>query len=146
MSFKQVIGKIERNPRVLFLIDGFGAILSAFLLGVVLVQLEGVFGIPRTTLYVLAFIPCTFVFYDLYCYCRKSNDFKQFLKGIAYMNLLYCCISIVFALYHYQKIKYLGYIYLSVEIIILIALASLELKSATKLKIEESESQYITEN
>ena len=127
-----MIGEINSNPRILFVVDGLGAILSAFLLGVVLVKLEKIFGIPRTTLYLLSFIPCTFAIYDLYCYCRKTIDLKRFLKGIAYMNLLYCCLSIVLAFYHYQKIKYFGWVYISIEVILLIALASLELKIATK--------------
>ena len=44
MKFKDVITKAELNPKKLFLIDAYGAILSAFLFGVVLVKFEEIFG------------------------------------------------------------------------------------------------------
>ena len=121
------------NPRKLFLIDGSGAILSAFLLGVVLVELERIFGIPRKALYFLALLPCLFAIYDFYCYQRKSRDVGAFLKGIAFMNITYCLLSTGLAIFHYQKVTYFGWIYIVLEIIIVTTLAIIELKTATKL-------------
>lgn len=69
---KQLIGKIELEPKQLFLIDGLGAILSAILLGLVLVRFERIFGIPSSTLYFLAIIPIFFAIYDFLSY-RKDN-------------------------------------------------------------------------
>ena len=126
--------KIDEDPRILFLADGMGAILSALLLGVVLVKLENVFGIPKSILYLLAVIPCAFAIYDLCCFCTKNIDTPTYLKGIAYMNLLYCCLSIVLAVYHFEKIKIFGWLYIVLEIIIIIALAIYELKVSVKLK------------
>ena len=60
-----MLEKFISHPKKLFLIDGLGAILSAFLLGYVLVKLERVFGIPSKTLYFLATLPMFFVIYDL---------------------------------------------------------------------------------
>ena len=134
MIFEEMTGKINKDPRMLFLIDGLGAMLSALLLGIVLVKLEKLFGIPKTTLYLLAVIPCAFAVYDLCCYCIKNIDMPRCLKGIAYMNILYCCLSIVLALYHFQKIKFFGWLYITLEIIIIIALAIYELKVSVKLE------------
>ncbi len=57
-----IVEKILRwgsdNPKKLFLLDGLGAILSAILLGVVLVNQQVLFGIPKPTLYFLAPAPC----------------------------------------------------------------------------------------
>jgi len=114
----------------LFLLDGFGAILSAILLGIVLVKLEEYFGIPKTTLYILAALPCFFAIYDFYCYFKIEKNLDKFLKGIAIVNLLYCCLSLGFAFHHYQEITYLGWAYIIVEIIIVVAIAIIELRAA----------------
>jgi hypothetical protein len=60
MPIKRIVEWSNTNPKKLFLIDGLGALLSAILLGVVLVQLEYLFGIPKSTLYFLASLPCLF--------------------------------------------------------------------------------------
>lgn len=130
MIFQQLVDRISLNPKRLFWVDAFGAILSAFLLGVVLVKLESVFGIPAKTLYFLAFLPAVFVLYDFYCLIRVKENIGLFLKGIAYINLVYCCISFGLAFYHYKKITYMGWSYVLLEICILIALASLEFRTA----------------
>ncbi len=131
--FDQLINWATTNPRKLFLIDGLGALLSAFLLGVVLVELEAVFGIPRPTLYVLALLPCFFAVYDFYCYRKKGADIGPFLKGIAIMNISYCLLSIGLAVYHYQRITYFGWAYILIEILIVMTLARLELRNSTKI-------------
>jgi len=117
----------------LFLFDGFGAILSALLLGVVLVELESIFGIPRKTLYFLAFLPCLFATYDFFCYFRIETNISKFLKGIAYVNILYCLISLTLAIYHSDKLTYFGWTYISLEILIVIVLANIELKTSISI-------------
>ena len=134
MVLQKVTKKINADPRMLFLADGLCAILSALLLGIVLVKLEKIFGIPKTTLYLLAIIPCAFAIYDLCCFCIKDIDIPRYLKGIAFMNLLYCCLSIVLAFYHFEKIQIFGWLYIALEIIVIIALAICELKVSVKLK------------
>jgi len=135
---KKIIKKINSEPRKLFLIDGFGAIVSAFLLGVVLVKWEEIFGIPPSTLYFLAFLPCLFAIYDFYCYQKDSKNLGIFLKAIATMNLLYCCLSIGLAFYHHHTITLFGWVYILNEILIIITLVYFEFKAAKLLtsKIE----------
>ncbi|WP_428742277.1 hypothetical protein [Tenacibaculum sp.] len=127
---KKQIKNLLLNPKKLFLIDGLGAFVSAFLLGVVLVKFESIFGIPPSTLYLLAILPVFFAFYDFYCYQKKDSKQKQFLKWIALMNLLYCSLSIGAALYHLETITRLGWIYISGEVIIIIILSITELITA----------------
>ena len=55
------------------------------------------------------------------------------MKGIGIINLTYCCISIVFAFYHFGTITIFGWSYLLMEILIIITLAIIELKVAKKL-------------
>ncbi|MEQ9375992.1 MAG: hypothetical protein RIG68_12485 [Imperialibacter sp.] len=131
---QQVIEKAKNNPKKLFLFDGFGASLSAFLLGVVLVKLQTLFGIPAATLYTLAAFPVIFAVYDYYCYRRVAYQLGPFLKGIALLNLLYCCLSIGLAVYHYGTITNLGWIYLLIEVLIVGLLALIEIKVAKRLQ------------
>ena len=116
-----------KKIKKLFLIDAFGAILSAFLLGVVLVKFEWFFGIPTPTLYFLAFLPCLFTVYDFYCYFKATSHFDFHLKGIAIVNLLYCVLSLGLAFYHYQEITIWGWVYIVIEIIIVFCIAIIEL-------------------
>jgi hypothetical protein len=132
--FNKFSKNVLRNPKRLFLIDFLGAITSVFMLGYILVKLESLFGIPQTTLYFLASIPCIFVIYDIFCYLKIKQRIWLYLKGIAYMNISYCCVSIGLAFYHYKKITYLGWIYLVFEILIVIIISSIEIKVAKKLK------------
>jgi hypothetical protein len=132
--FNTFFKNILYSPKKFFLIDSFGAITSAFMLGYVLVKLENVFGIPKTTLYLLAFFPCVFVVYDICCYLRVKKNISFYLKSIAYMNIFYCCISIGLAFYHYEKITYWGWIYLIFEVLIVITISYIEIKTAHKLK------------
>ena len=129
----KMIEKFVSNPKKLFLIDGLGAILSAFLLGFVLVKLERVFGIPATSLYFLATIPIFFVIYDLYCSRKNNDDLGQLLRGIAIINLIYCCTSIGFFFYHFETITIFGWSYILIEILIIVTLAIVEYKVAKRL-------------
>lgn len=133
MTSQKTMNKTSLNPKTLFLIDGFGAILSAFLLGVVLVKFENVFGIPKSTLHFLAVLPCVFAAYDFYCYLRINENLDYFLKGIASANLLYACISLGLAFHHQQKLTTLGWTYIILEIAIILILVNIELKKAAEL-------------
>lgn len=133
MPYQQLIQTCLRSPRKLFLMDGLGALVSAFLLGVVLVQLESIFGIPRSTLYVLAFVPCVFALYDFCCFFMLKNNESTFLMVIAIANMLYCILSIGFALHHYQSLTYLGWGYIIIEVAIVLAIAVIELQTARTL-------------
>lgn len=137
MELKQIIDNTEFDTKKIFLIDGFGAILSAFLLGVVLVRLERHFGIPSSVLYFLAVFPIFFAIYDFYCFSQVSYKRGQFLKGIAVANLLYCCLSLGVMFYHIETITSLGWTYILVEILIVIFLASVELITAKRLMKNE---------
>jgi len=122
----------NKKLKNLFLLDGIGALVSAFLLGIVLVKLETYFGIPKKALYLLAALPCFFMVYDFYCYFRINKNLGKFLKGIAIVNLLYCYLSIGLAFYHQDELTYLGWIYIIVEIMIVVVLAVYELKVANQ--------------
>lgn len=115
-----------KYPKKLFLLDGSGALLSAFLLGFVLVEFEDVFGIPRKTLYFLAVLPCVFVVYDFFSYFAKPQKTSLLLKGIALINITYCSLSICLGIYHFKQITIFGWCYISIEVLIILTIAFFE--------------------
>ena len=128
-----MISRFEANPRQLFLVDGFGALISSFMLGIVLVKLESIFGIPSLVLYFLASFPILFALFDIYCYVQLNNSSVHYLKIISVLNLSYCCLSIGLALFHFEVITGLGLAYLALEILIVFALAFIEWEVANRL-------------
>ncbi len=120
----------QLTPRKLFLFDGVGALVSAFLLGVVLVRLEYLIGIPTNTLYTLAAFPILFALFDLVCMRRKPTEQVRLLRVIAFANLSYCVLSLVLAFYHKDTVTSLGWTYVVVEVAIVSALAFIELKTS----------------
>ena len=128
------------NPKKLFILDAFGAILSAFLLGYLLVELQSLFGIPAKILYILALMPVIFSFYDFYCITKKNNELGYFMKVLAILNFTYCCISMSFAFFHRETITFLGWSYLIIEILIILCLSTIEFIVAKKIiNIENNE-------
>jgi hypothetical protein len=71
-----MLNKITSNPKLLFLIDGVGALLSAFLLGVVLASAETTFGMPSKTLYFLATLACLFALYSFWNHVRFNENWR----------------------------------------------------------------------
>jgi hypothetical protein len=134
MKLHRLSEQIYVNPKKLFLIDALGALLSAFLLSVILVKFRSLIGVSSSVLYILALFPIVFATYDVLCYLKVKNNICLFLKIIAYSNILYCFISIGIALYHYIQITYLGWGYFLFEILIILMLATIEMSIANKLK------------
>lgn len=132
MIFEDLLTKAELNPKKLFLVDGFGAILSAFLFGVILVKFEEIFGIPNSVLYFLAIIPIFLLIYDVFCYYRHLK-IGFLLKGIAVLNLIYCCTSIGLISYHFNTITILGWAFIIFEIIIVSFLAIIEYRVGRRI-------------
>ena len=121
------------NPKQLFLLDGVGAFVSAFMLGIVLMQFESFFGIPRSALIILATIPILFIAYDILAYFLGQGKIGSLLKGIATLNILYCILSIGMAIFHLADLTVFGWIYILGEIAIILGIAFYEVKVARSL-------------
>ncbi|WP_066758838.1 hypothetical protein [Crocinitomix algicola] len=126
---------MQPSAKKLFLIDALGALISAFLLGVLLVEFKAYFGIPPGTLYILAAIPVFYAIYDCYAFLKKDNFTRNRLKIIAIANLCYCFVSLLFTIYHYHQILFWGWIYIISELFIVCLLANFELKMVRKLSL-----------
>lgn len=126
------------NPNKLFLADGCGALLSTFLLGVVLVQLQSLIGMPTAVLFYLAAGAAVFTIYSFSCYFSKVKNWRPFLRAIAITNILYCCLTLGLVFYFYEQLTALGIFYFIVEIILVVSLSIFELKVAGQSNVEMS--------
>lgn len=127
---------LTQTPKRLFLIDGLGALVSAVMLGVVWVAFESFFGLPSSTCYFLALFPCLFAIYDAYAFFSKRQKISLLLKGIALLNTGYCVLSLALATYHYASLTTYGWVYLLLEIGIVLGLASVEWRMGTKVHLD----------
>ncbi len=116
------------NPKNLFLIDGIGATISAIFLGVVMVQLDYVFGMPRNVLMVLAGVAILMALNSFFSYYRVTENQKLVLKRIAIANGLYCIVTLILVMIYFEKLTSLGVGYFIIEIIIIMGLMIWELK------------------
>lgn len=129
-----IIDNLSKAPHKLFLIDGLGALLSASMLGGILVRFNDLVGMPTSILFFLAFFPIIYVVYDVYCYQTITSNLVQKIKGIVSLNILYCCISIVAVFWYKENLTTIGHFYFIAEILIIIVLIGVELKAVKLLK------------
>ena len=66
------------------------------------------------------------------CYVLLNEHWKPYLKMIAFANLLYCCLTIGLVLYWNKALTNLGLLYFLSEVGIVITLALVELKTASR--------------
>lgn len=132
----KIFDRLTLNPKNLFLIDGLGALLTAFLVGVVLRMFEDVFGMPSKFLTILSVLACIFAVYSMSCYFFVPKNWRLFLKIIAVVNLMYCVLTAFLVMLLYQQLTILGIIYFTTEILIIIALVYVEWYVSSKNIIE----------
>ena len=131
------MNKITLTPKRLFLIDSLGGMLSALLLGVVLASFETTFGMPQKTLYFLSCLACVYAIYSFLSYWRTKYKWRPYMKTIAIANLFYCCLTTGLVIHHYQELTKLGLIYFLLELVIIISLIIMELKTVSTFSEEK---------
>lgn len=129
----QWINHYKMRPHSLFLLDGFGALFSSFLLGVVLMNLVPIFGIPQNILCLLAIIPLFFAALDFWVYFSRPITMRKYLRTIAWLNIFYCCLSLALAVGHCEVISIYGWCYIISEIVLVTLLAVFEIKVSRQL-------------
>jgi len=125
--------QLKTTFKKLFLIDGIGALVSALFLGLVLVHLQALIGMPKHILYGLAIAPCFFLAYSLGCHFFVKANFRPYMKFIAICNLVYCGITMCLVYCYYDALTALGLFYFVTEMIIILFLVRLEFRSAAKV-------------
>ena len=128
----KILDRFILNPKSLFLIDGLGAFLTAFLVGVILRKFEDNFGMPQKHLIILSILACIFAVYSMSCYFFVGKNWRTYLKIIAVANLMYCLLTAILVIVLYQQLTILGITYFIGEILIIIGLVYAELSVSSK--------------
>ena len=127
---------LNKNPKILFVVDGVCAVFSSFLFGLVLPKFESLFGVPSSTLTFLASFPVLFVVFDMFAYKGEAKHLRRNLYSIAGLNGFYICLSLFFLWFHQTEITGLGYLYFGFEIAIILAFIYLQLNTAKKRHLD----------
>jgi hypothetical protein len=125
--YAQIFQKWRANPRLAFLMDGSGALWSTAML-LVLAWLEPIFGMPQAVLYQLVPIAAVFALYSLGCYAGNPQNWRFFLYIIAIANLLYCLVTFILVVIHFEKLTAVGVAYFLMEKVVVASLAVLEIR------------------
>ena len=134
MKTTTLIQQLTANPRRIFLIDGAGAVLTAFLLCVVLASFQSFFGMPVRVLYVLGAVAAVFAVYSFSCYCWLKRSHRSFLAAIIIANLLYAVLSLGLVIYYFQQLSSWGLLYFTGEIIVILVLVSIEYRCLNRFE------------
>ena len=129
---KKLINKLILNPKRLFLIDSFGAFVTAFFMFAILRTFNEYFGMPKLTLDFLSIIALAFSVYSFCCFFLVSNNWHPFLRTISIANILYCCLTLGLVIYYYPLLTILGVTYFLIEIIIVVVLVFFEINVLKK--------------
>lgn len=108
-----------REPKNIFLLDGFGALLTTLLLYFILRNFSDFFGLSKVIFEYLSIIAFTFFIYSISCYFLVKQNWRTFLKIICTANILYCLLTFGIIAYYYQCISIFGIIYFLIETVII---------------------------
>ncbi|MES2798390.1 MAG: hypothetical protein V4638_00110 [Bacteroidota bacterium] len=135
---RKIINHLTGRPKVLFLIDSVGALLTAFFLFVVMQVFNDYFGMPRTILTYLSAVAICFCIYSTACFTFLEKRFTPFMRIIGIANLLYSVCTFSLVINYYPMLTKTAITYLLLEIAILCSLSYLELTVAKELKKNNS--------
>ena len=124
--FEKIINHLTVNPKKLFLIDFLGAMLTIFLLNILIRNFNEYFGMPKEALGFLSIYAMCLFLYSLLCFLFLKKTWTVFIRGISLANLAYCFLTIGFLIVYYSQITILGLTYFITEILIICGLVYVE--------------------
>ncbi|PQJ69644.1 hypothetical protein BTO14_16765 [Polaribacter butkevichii] len=113
------LNELKTNPKRFFLIDAFGALLTAISLFGILAQLEPYFGMPKKTLYLLSGIAFCLFIYSISCNKFIKLNCIPYLRILIISNIIYSLISLGLLIKYSEKITELGWVYFILELLII---------------------------
>jgi hypothetical protein len=120
--------KINTHPKIIFLVDGLGALFTAFLLFGILIPFQEFFGMPKNILVLLSLIALVFAIFSFCCYFFLKGNWKPFLFGISIANFFYCCLTLSLVYFFYSELTVLGVGYFLAEVAVVMGLVLVEWK------------------
>jgi hypothetical protein len=126
-GFRSIIDKLSSDTKKIFLIDGLGALLTAFFLFVIPLVFSNVLGMPETVTRCLSMVACIYTAYSFCCYFFVRIHWRPYLKAIAIANMAYCGLTIALVINYRQSLTVFGLIYFLLEIMVMSCLILTEL-------------------
>jgi len=124
-----MLQKLIQNPKLVFLFDALGALLTCTLIGGVLVAYQPYIGLSFTWLYILASIAAVLTIYSSSCAALIQRNWKPFLLIIISANSLYACLTATLLIVEYKEFTPLGLAYFISEIFVLLGVIWIEMKT-----------------
>jgi hypothetical protein len=128
-GIQNFLNELKTNPKRIFLIDAFGALLTTISLFGILAQLEQYFGMPKKTVYLLSGIALCLFTYSIICYTFIKSNWNFFLRILIICNIIYSLVSIGLLIKYSKKITELGWIYFILELLVIGIIVIVEYKS-----------------
>lgn len=130
---QSVFTELTQNPKAMFLTDSAGALLSTIFLFIIAKVFSG-FGMPPTSVYILAGIAFMLYLYSLVCFFFMVERWKPYLALTIAGNILYSVLTIALMVHFSQQLQPLGWAYFVLELVVLYFLVYLEIKTVKSAK------------
>jgi hypothetical protein len=128
----RMVKYFTEKPRVLFLIDGLGALTTAFFLFVLMREFNSYFGMPEAVLTNLAVIAFCFCLYSMACFLFLKGSKAIFMRLIGIANLLYCVLTLGLVIQNFSLLTGVAIVYFISEMFIICTLGYIELLVAAR--------------
>lgn len=131
---KKIIQQLTERPKLLFLVDSLGALITTFFLLVVLRNFNEYFGMPKIIVNYLCIIASFLCIYSATCFLLLKDNWISYIRVVTIANLLYCILTIGVIIFHYPVLTTIGVSYFITEIIIICSLVYIEFNVASSIK------------
>lgn len=132
---RKILDTLALNPKRFFLVDGFGAFITAFILFSILRPFNEYIGMSKSILTFLSIIAFALCVFSMSCFLLVKEKWKPYLKAISIGNLIYCCLTIGLIFYYCPQLTILGLIYFLIEIVVICGLVYFEMSTLTTISI-----------
>ena len=124
-----MLGKLASyfSKRTIFLFDFSGALITCLSYVAIYFYFKDDLGFSDYIVFVHLSLAVIYATYSFTMYCVKPKKWDEFLKVIAYANLLFCGVAIKFLISYFDNITTVGKVYLIGEITIVSLVALFEL-------------------
>lgn len=133
----EISKRLAREPKKLFLVDSFGAMLTAFFLFIIMKNYNDYFGMPPNILTSLVIVAAVFSIYSLSCFLFLKECFTTYIVVISITNLLYSLFTAGCLIVYYPILTTICIVYFLLEIAVISLLVYIELNVLRAIRKNE---------
>lgn len=133
LTLQKLVSYFQAKPQMLFVVDGFGALLSGVLQVLVFILFERNNLVPSEFEISLMAMPFLFVLVDIVFFFISTKNVSRYIRLIAVLNGMFVLYSASFLILFFNELYILTFVYLVVELIIVLCIVLFELMLAKNL-------------